>query len=349
MSGKDAGSYKRHRDDPARMYASLDLHKVYSQAVLMDTHDVVGREERIENRAENMEKFSDGLLPSTQVVIESSSTCYRVFQILCKKHRVVLANPLKTKAIASAKLKTDKVEVLKLANHLRGGYIAESYIPPSRTMELKELVRNSANLVRMKTNMKNRIHGYLLLMNSVPIDAKPFSKEFIQGLRKIDDLKVPGYLRLLESIDAEVHVAFKVVSREAADDEGAKLLMTISGISFYSALLLVSDVRDVTRFPDSNSLAAYAGLVPSMHSSGGTTFHGRITKIGSPYLRWIQGHCTRINIRNGLLYMSFTSCVFSLHKLALSAHMQPILPWILFRSVLNLAESCPNADVKTHE
>jgi len=69
VSGKDAGSYKRHRDDPARMYASLDLHEVYSQAVLMDTDGVVGREERIENRAENMEKFSDGLPPSTQVLL----------------------------------------------------------------------------------------------------------------------------------------------------------------------------------------------------------------------------------------------------------------------------------------
>jgi hypothetical protein len=74
VSGEDAGSYKRHRDDPTRMYASLDLHKVYSQAVLMVTDSVVEREERIENRAENMEKFSDGLPRSTQVVIESSST-----------------------------------------------------------------------------------------------------------------------------------------------------------------------------------------------------------------------------------------------------------------------------------
>jgi transposase len=279
------------------MYASLDLHKVYSQAVVMDTDGVVEREERIENSAENMEKFSDGLPPSTQVVIESSSTWYWVYQILSKKHKVVLANPLKTKAIASAKLKTDKVDALKLANLLRGGYIAESYIPPRRTMELRELVRYRENLVRMRTNVKNRIHGYLL-MNNVPIDAKPFSKEFVQGLRKIDDLKVQGHLRLLESIDAEVHEASRVISREAADDDGAKLLMTIPGVSFYSALLIVSEVGDVNRFPDSDSLVAYAGLVPSTHSSGGTTFHGRITKTGSPYLRWILGQCTRINIRN---------------------------------------------------
>lgn len=279
------------------MYASLDLHKVYSQAVVMEKDGTVGREERIENSRENMERFSDDLPQGTEVVIESSSTWYWVYQILSQRHHVVLSNPLKTKAIASAKLKTDRVDALTLANLLRGGYIAESYIPTQKTMELRELVRYRANLVRMRTNVKNRIHGYLL-MNNVRIDAKPFSQGFVGEIRKIDDLKVQGYLRLVESINREVHEASRAISKEAADDAGARLLMTIPGVSFYSALLITSEIGDVSRFQDSDSLVAYAGLVPSTHSSGGTTYHGRITKTGSPYLRWILGQCTRINIRN---------------------------------------------------
>lgn len=279
------------------MYASLDLHKVYSQAVVMEKDGTVDREERIENSLENMERFSDGLPQGTEVVIESSSTWYWVYQILSQRHHVVLSNPLKTKAIASAKLKTDRVDALTLANLLRGGYIAESYIPAQKTMELRELVRYRANLVRMRTNVKNRIHGYLL-MNNVQTGAKPFSKEFVEVIRKIDDLKVQGYLRLVESIDREVHEASRVISREAADDAGARLLMTIPGVSFYSALLVTSEIGDVSRFQDSDSLVAYAGLVPSTHSSGGITYHGRITKTGSPYLRWMLGQCARINVRN---------------------------------------------------
>jgi transposase len=285
-------------DDGMRMYAALDVHKVYSQIAVEDEDGVLLREERLENDPDMIEKFSDSLPPDTSMVLESSSSWYWMYSILSKRHNVILSNPIKTKAIASAKVKTDCVDALTLVNLLRGGYIPECYVPPKRIMELRELVRYRANLVRMRTNVKNRIHGYLLLMNNVPIDAKPFSKEFIQGLRKIDDLKVQGHLRLLESIDAEVHEASRVISREAADDDGAKLLMTIPGVSFYSALLIVSEVGDVNRFPDSDSLVAYAGLVPSTHSSGGTTFHGRITKTGSPYLRWILGQCTRINIRN---------------------------------------------------
>jgi signal transduction histidine kinase len=83
----------------------------------------------------------------------------------------------------------------------------------------------------------------------------------------------------------------------AKEDEMASLLMTIPGIGYYSALLVVSEIGDINRFPDSYHLCSYAGLVPSTHSSGGITYHGSITKRGSKYLRWIMLECARAHIR----------------------------------------------------
>jgi transposase len=125
-----------------------------------------------------------------------------VYEILAKKHHVVLANPARTKAIAQAKIKTDKIDALTLANLLRGGYIAESYIPPKKVMELRELVRYRASLVKMRANLKNRIHAHLL-MNNIKMEAKGrFSKRYIDELRtKINDPKVQGYLNILSSIE----------------------------------------------------------------------------------------------------------------------------------------------------
>ncbi|MGD0645061.1 MAG: transposase [Candidatus Bathyarchaeia archaeon] len=74
--------------------------------------------------------------------------------------------------------------------------------------------------------------------------------------------------------------------------------VTIPGISFYSALLLISEIGDIGRFPGSAHLVSYAGLASSTHSSGGTTYHGRITKVGSPYLRWVLNQCTWVHVRN---------------------------------------------------
>jgi transposase len=184
-----------------------------------------------------------------------------------------------------------------LANLLRGGYIAESYVPSRRIMSLRELVRYRANLVRMRNSVKNRVHAYLL-MNNIKIEYSPFTKGFIEELRKIKDVRVEGYMRIIESLNLEIREASKKICSEAMSDESARLLMTIPGISFYSALLIVSEIGDVGRFPDSSHLVSYAGLASSTHSSGGTTYHGRITKVGSPYLRWVLNQCTWVHIRN---------------------------------------------------
>ena len=79
----------------------------------------------------------------------------------------------------------------------------------------------------------------------------------------------------------------------------AKLLMTVPGIGYYSTLLIVSEIGDISRFPDSYHLCSYASLVPSTHSSGGVIYYGsRITKAGSKYLRWIMLECVHAHIRN---------------------------------------------------
>ena len=96
------------------------------------TRSGIWRAHRIENDPAELEKFSDSLTDTTDIVIESSSTWYGVYRIFAKRHHVVLLNPGKTKAIASAKVKTDKIDAITLANLLRGGYMAESFVPPPR-------------------------------------------------------------------------------------------------------------------------------------------------------------------------------------------------------------------------
>lgn len=283
-------------DDTVRMFVGLDVHKKYTEVAIVDECGVIEKQERIENEPGRIEEFSNGLC-SAEMVLESSCSWYWLYEILSKKHRVVLSNPAKTKAIASAKLKTDKVDALMLANLLRGGYIAESYVPSKHVIGLRELVRYRANLVRMRSGVKNRVHAYLL-MNNIRIEGSPFTKGFLEELRKVKDPRVEGYIRLIEGLNFEIHEASRLICSEALNDENARLLMTIPGISYYSALLIVSEIGEIDRFPDSAHLVSYAGLASSTHSSGGTTYHGRITKTGSPYLRWVLNQCVWVHIRN---------------------------------------------------
>ncbi|MGC8924364.1 MAG: IS110 family transposase [Candidatus Micrarchaeia archaeon] len=283
-------------DDSMRMFVGLDVHKKYTEVAIVDECGVVLEHGRIENDPEKIEDFSKRLSNAT-VVMESSSSWYWLYEILSRRHRVVLSNPVKTKAIASAKMKTDRMDALMLANLLRGGYIAECYVPLRRVMGLRELVRYRANLVRMRGMVKNRVHAYLQ-MNNINIGYGPFTEGFLEELRKVKDARIEGYLRIIERLNLEIHEASKMICSEALNDEGARLLMTIPGISFYSALLIISEIGEIDRFPDSSHLVSYAGLAPSTRCSGGVTYHGRITKTGSPYLRWVLNQCTWVHIRS---------------------------------------------------
>jgi transposase len=278
------------------LFVGLDLHKKYTEFAVMDIGGNLLRQGRLENTLEKMREFSESVPERSSMVIESSSTWYWAHKLLSERHDVMLSNPLKNKAIASAKVKTDKIDSITLANLLRGGWAAECYVPSKETMEFRELVRFRANLVRQRTALKNRIHAYLL-MNNISISAGPFTKEFVQEVRKLDDVRVQSYLRLIDGLNREIREASRTIKEKAGDNADANLLMTIPGISYYSALLIISEIGEIERFEDSSSLVGYSGLAPSTHSSGGKTYHGPMTKTGSSYLRWILGQCTRVHMR----------------------------------------------------
>jgi transposase len=198
------------------MFAGLDVHKKYTEVVVVDEEGVITEQERIENEPGQIEEFSNKL-GNADMVMESSSTWYWLYEILSRKHRVVVSNPAKTKATASAKLKTDKVDAFMLANLLRGGYIAESYVPSRRVMSLRELVRYRANLVRIRGTIKNRVHAYLL-MNNIKIGYSPFTNGFLEELGKVEDGRVQGYLRIIERLNLEIREASKKICSEALND-----------------------------------------------------------------------------------------------------------------------------------
>jgi transposase len=317
------------------MIAGVDLHKSSTNIAVMDDEGHVIKEVKIKSNPDELMNFSESLPANSDIVIESSSTWYWAYRILSERHHVVLSNPLKTKAIASAKAKTDKIDALTLANLLRGGYIAECYIPSNELMQLRELVRYRAELVRMRTNLKNNIHAILLMYN-VKVEGYPFTQEYINKLKQLNDYRINGYLEVIEALNREINSVEEMIKKQAEEDQNAKLLMTIPGISYYSALLIASEIGDISRFPDSSHLVSYAGLAPSTRSSAGKTHYGPITKQGSKYLRWILNQVTWANIRNepegtvAKFYQKLKAKKGSQKAItAASAKMLKIIYWVL--------------------
>ena len=113
----------------------------------------------------------------------------------------------------------------------------------------------------------------------------------------MNDYRIDAYLRLIDSLDSAIKNVSKEIQSRAEKEDVTKLLVTIPGIGYYSALLILSEIGDINRFPDSYHLCSYAGLVPTTHSSGGITYHGAITKTGSKHLRWIMIECAHTHMR----------------------------------------------------
>lgn len=287
------------------MYSiGLDVHKRTVYATVLDEYGKKIAQENLRNDAKDMEAFIGSLgEESKQAVIEASSTWMRLFeQLMGLGVSTKLANPLKVKAIAWAKIKTDKIDSEVLAQLLRADMIPESYVPDKDKRELRDMTRQRAAFVRQRTRLKNHVHA-LLAKNGITHEfSDVFGKggmEFLKGLelQGFAKTELDCNLRIVEALNAEIAKLDSVIRRNAKADRYAEIAMTMPGISYYSALLISAEIGDIGRFPDHEKLCSWAGLVPSVHSSGDNAYYGRITKQGSAWLRGVLVQCANVAVQ----------------------------------------------------
>jgi len=104
------------------------------------------------------------------------------------------------------------------------------------------------------------------------------------------------YLSIIDKINEEIKKIDRIIQEKAKQDDDAILLMTIPGISYYSALLIKAEIGEINRFPNHEKLVSYAGLC-LQRQSGDKEIRGHITKQGSKLLRWILVQCANAAVR----------------------------------------------------
>jgi transposase len=281
-------------------YVGVDVGKRKCRAAVVDEDGVLVEEFSFTNDFSGIEEFVSGLSTCERVVMESTGNLWvNLYEAVEEKSvNAVLANPLKMKAIASAKIKNDKVDARVLAYLLRGGLVAECYVPPKDVREIRALVRHRASLVRTATIVKNRVHALLDRYGLKHGFSDLFGKAGMEWLRSIelsplDRLLLDNYIEQIECLIRLMGNVEAEIDRRASLDEDVRLLLSLTGVGVYSALLIKSEIGDIRRFPNYKKLISWAGLAPSLHQSGSVERHGRITKQGSKMLRWIMVECAR--------------------------------------------------------
>jgi len=171
-------------------------------------------------------------------------------------------------------------------------------MPPAEIAELREKVRRRAFLVRERAKLMTKIRGVLAYEGlKPPKEHGLFTRKGVEWLQSLNLEPVECYLRILEALNGEIRLLSRQLRRLARDDEDVRLLMTIPGVGYYLALLIKAEIGDMSRFRSGDHLCSYAGIVPSTHSSGGVTRHGRITREGSRWLRWAAVEAAMTHIK----------------------------------------------------
>ena len=277
------------------MYVGLDVHKRVCYGTVMTGDGEVMKRARFSNTQEGLEEFMDGL-EETLVAMEAGYCWQPLYDWLEEAgHDVRLAHPKGVKALA--KKKTDKVDSETLAHLLRADLLPESYVPPRDIRELRDRVRRRAFLVGMRTMVKNRVHSELA-KRGIGLGVPLWTREGRALLRALGLEAVDQILPVLDTLNRQIVQISTGLKRMCGENPRAGLLTTIPGVGYYIAQLIVSEIGDVNRFPDSESLCSYAGLVPSVWQSGGSTWHGGITREGSRWLRWALTQAAHTHIRH---------------------------------------------------
>ena len=300
------------------LHVGLDTHKEFIQACFVNDEGKKIKEERYANAPIGLNKLC-AAAQGNKCVLEASTSCITVYDALQTNGiRVRVANPLRIKAIASAKLKTDKVDAHMLAQLERADLIPEAHLPNKFTREMRELVRQHVSITNERTDIKNQIHA-LLSKNGIRL---PFKSTFTQksqtwlhkntsGVPKLALGQLFQRIHLLnqqrQTVDAEIE-------RQAQNNPDAVLLKTIPGLGWFSAFLLAVEIDGIERFVDEEHLQSYAGLVPSVRQSGNTTRTGHISKQGNRLIRWVLVQDAWMAIRSSKRYRKKYTRMVRRHK-----------------------------------
>ena len=234
-----------------------------------------------------------GVGPQHAIAVEASGPTWAFVDAMTPTGaRICVVDPRKTKLKAGFAAKTDRLDARRLADALRRDSVVSIYIPPPAIRELREVCRGRHQLVRLRTRLAQMIRALLLRCDAgEPPGSRLYAPRALAWLAQVHlaseaDRGLRRLERLYRAVHTDAHAADVEVKQRAAADPIAVALDALVGIGPVMALTIRAEVGDIARFPRGPALACYAGVVPRVDRSATHVYHGRITREGSPWLRW---------------------------------------------------------------
>jgi transposase len=275
-------------------YIGVDLHKAFFRACAVTPTGERTWEGRFPRTADGITRFvARGVGRRQAVAVEASGPTWAFVDALAPTGaRLCVVDSRKTKLKAGFAAKTDRLDARRLADALRRDSVVSIYIPPPAIRELREVCRGRHQVVRLRTRLAQMIRALLLRCDAgEPPGTRLYAPAALAWLTAVRlspdaDRSLHRLERLYRAVHQDVVAADAEVRARAAADPIARALDALVGIGPVMALTLRAEIGDITRFRSGPALASYAGLVPRVDCSADRVHHGRITRVGSPWLRW---------------------------------------------------------------
>jgi transposase len=272
-------------------YIGIDLHQAFFHACAVTPDGARLWEGRFPRTAPGIAALTARCTPASAVAVEASTpTWHFADAVVTAVGELRIVDPWKTKLKAGYAAKTDRLDARRLADALRRDSVVGIYYPPLAIRELRELCRHRLAIVQCRTAVINRLCAVLLRqgISDARRLATTADDEWVErfALPPRAAASVRGLRQLLAVIRAQTQQLTTDVEQVAAHDPIATTLQQLRGIGPVLALTIRAEIGDIGRFATPGQLASYAGLVPRVDASAGRYRVGRITRRGSPWLRW---------------------------------------------------------------
>jgi transposase len=272
-----------------------DAHRRYSLFAVLDTSTLSAEQVRVNHQPGAILEFLSGFPEGTPVALETVGNYYWIVDEIEQAGCVpLLAHAAKAKVIMGNINKTDKLDAKGLATLIHLGSLPTVWLPPGEIRDERELHRTRMALSKVRTALKNRIHATLAkyaLNTSAHSDifvgkGRAWLDRTLQKLPPETVRCVDQELELLDATMLQISVLEKRIKERIELTPDMQRLKTLPGVGNILAIVIEREVGTVDRFPAAGHLAAYAGVVPRVHSSGGKTRFGRMRKQANNYLKW---------------------------------------------------------------
>ncbi len=275
--------------------AGFDVHRAQITFDALDRETGEVHRGRIPSTPDGVRQWT-GRFPGAEihVAVEAGTGWLFVCETLARAGAVPhLAEPAETSALRGPKrrAKTDREDARWLRTLLVEGRLPEAWIPPAHVREWRTRTRLRKTLVDERTTWLARIQATLFHHGVAGVPDKLLSaggREFLDGLELPDAARerIEVALALVDALDRQLAPIEAELRQLARRQPGCRALMAHYGVGELTAPVILSELGDATRLSASRQAVRCAGLDVGVHRSDRRSRVGKLTKQGSPQLRW---------------------------------------------------------------